>query len=126
MLKIIYSETGLHLEILTVDRNDWITDRIQFATSIGERLTVSKTRAAFSLPQPIWKVEACLQMAGTNNVTVQPCDLDYVEVGLIGDWISTDRDSEEGIFIARLPDRVEFCLWELWQVAKEELVAYEW
>jgi hypothetical protein len=125
MLKIIYSETGFHLEVLAVDRNDWIAERIQLTTSIGERLTVSKTRATFSLPHPIWEVEARLQMAGTNNVTVHHCDRDYVEVGLVGDWIGPHTDSDEGIFIARLPDRVEFCLWELWQVAKEELVAWE-
>lgn len=125
MLKIIYTETGLHLELLAVDRDDWIARRLQLATSIGERLTVSRARATFPLPDPIAQVTAELHKAGTSTVTVHYCDRDYVEVGLIGDWIGAHVYSDEGIFITTLPHRVESCLLQLWQAAQEQLVAHE-
>ncbi len=125
MLKIIYTETGLHLELLAVDRDDWIAQRLQLATSIGERLTVSRARATVLLPDPICQVAADLHKAGTSTVTVHCCDRDYVEIGLVGDWLGAHVYSDEGIFIATLPHRVESCLLQLWQAAREQLVAYE-
>ncbi len=124
MLKIIYTETGLHLELIAVDQADWIAGRLQLATSVGEHLTVSKARATFPLPD-ICEVEAYLQQAGASNVSVHRCDRDHVEIGLVGDWLGTHKHSDEGIFIARLSDRVESCLLQLWQATTEPQVVYE-
>lgn len=126
MLKIIYSETGLHLELLSVNRQEWIARRTLFATSVGASMTISQQRATFLLPSPMCDVtglDLYLHSAGEKTFTLHQCDCDYVEIGLDGNWICSDVDSDEGIFIAQLPDRTELYLWQLWHTATQELVS---
>ncbi len=121
MLKIIYTETGLHLERLTVDRKQWIAHRLKFAASVGEPMTASKQRATFPLPSPVCElpaVELDLFNVAPNTVTVDRCDFDCVEVGLTGYWLSIDRDSAEGIFVCQQTEQLELSLWQMWQTSK--------
>ncbi|MFM2303297.1 MAG: hypothetical protein RLZZ135_706 [Cyanobacteriota bacterium] len=117
MLKIIYTDTGIHLEILNVEHQQWIAQRIKFATSIGEQMVVSKQRATFPLPAPICEfpmVEPDLGNMTANTVTVDLCDLDYVEFGMDGYWLASHYDSNEGIFVCEQTERIESYLWQLW------------
>lgn len=126
MLKLIYTETSLHLELLTADLEDWIEQRRTFATSIGETLFANAEKATFLLPEPICEATAVnfyLHNQGVNSVTAHRCDLDRVEIGLTGYWLSTHTDIAEGIFVAQLPDRVESYLWQLWLSANSHSFA---
>jgi hypothetical protein len=117
MLKFIYTETALYLELLTSNLEDWVEQRLIFATSTGETVFVSEEKATFLLPDLICEattVNVYLHHEGVKTVTVNRCDLDLVEVGLIGYWLATHIDSAEGIFVTQLPDRVESYLWQLW------------
>jgi hypothetical protein len=126
MLKFIYTETPLHLELLSVDLEDWVEQRRSFAGTIGQSLLISSGSATFLLPEPIFEVTAIdfyLHCEGIQDVSVERCDLNYIEVALNGYWLCNELDPINGIFIARLPDRVELYLWQLWCVAKKVEVA---
>jgi hypothetical protein len=41
-----------------------------------------------------------------------------VEVSLRGTWVSTSAESDEGVFVVALSDRVEFFLFKLWQLSQ--------
>ena len=126
MLKLIYTETALHVELLAADLEDWIEQRLIFATSTSETLMVNAERAAFLLPETICEVTAVnfyLHNQGMESVTAQLCDLDRVEIGLTGYWLCTNLDRAEGIFVTHLPDRVESYLWELWSSANQHSFA---
>jgi hypothetical protein len=126
MLKLIYTENSLHVELLTSDLEDWVEQRLIFSASIGETMYVSAEKANFLLPDLICEATAVnfyLKCAGVKTVTVARCDLDRVEVGLVGYWLSRWVDSAEGIFVAQLPDRVESYLWQLWCSANSRSVA---
>jgi hypothetical protein len=136
MLKIIYAETGQHLEPIlaespaakTCQRNDWIAARLKFAQSIGQTLSVSQERATFMLPNSIGNVteiDTYLNSLGAEMVAVDWCDLGWVEIELAGSWIYTDVDRAEGVFIAEQPEPVESYLLQLWEGAKVESVTYE-
>jgi hypothetical protein len=117
MLKLIYTETDLHLELLNSDLEDWVESRLQFSASTGEIILVSAGNASFLLPEPICESTAVnfyLHRQGVKTVTVSRCDLDRVEIGLTGYWLCNDLDNAEGIFVTQLPDRVELYLWQLW------------
>jgi hypothetical protein len=117
MLKLIYTETDLHLELLTADVENWVEQRLLFSRSTGEIIFLSCERASFLLPETICETTAVnfyLHHQGTKNVTVDCCDLGQVEIGLNGYWLSTDLDNAQGIFVTQLADRVEFYLWQLW------------
>jgi hypothetical protein len=134
MLKIIYAETGQHLEPIAAEspaaklhqRDDWIAARLKFARSIGQTLLVSQERATFMLPNSIGdvsEIDTCLNSLGAELVTVDRCDLGWVEIELAGSWISTDIDRAEGVFVTEQPEPVESYLLQLWEVAKVDLVA---
>ncbi len=131
MLKFIYTETALHLELLSIDLADWVERRRRFAASTGEFISMSAQRATMLLPAPLGKVrelERYLRHEGVSDVTIQQCDSDHLEIAFTGDWISTDteqseREPIEGILIVQLTDRVEAYLWQLWYAANCQLVA---
>ncbi len=125
MLKLIYTETAVHLELLATDLEDWVKQRLLFATSTGETMFISSEQANFILPETICEAAAVncyLAHQGVKTVTVNRCDLDRVEIGLAGYWLSTDPDSVEGILVTQLPDQVEVYLWQLWSNANSQLV----
>jgi hypothetical protein len=117
MLKFIYTETALYLEPLSSNLEDWVEQRLIFATSTGETVFVSEEKATFLLPDLVCEITALnfhLHHQGVKTVTVNYCDLDRVEIGLTGYWLSTQMDSAEGVFVVQLPDQVESYLWQLW------------
>jgi hypothetical protein len=125
MLKFIYTETALYLELITADIEEWVEHRLLFASSIGETMFVSGEKATFLLPDLICETTTLnfyLHAQGVKTVTVSRCDLDRIEIGLAGYWISTQSDGAEGIFVTQLPDRVEFHLWQLWCKANSQSV----
>jgi hypothetical protein len=117
MLKLIYTETDLHIELLTADLEDWVEQRLLFSNSTGETIFLSSGTASFLLSATICEATAVsfyLDHQGVSTVTANFCDLDRVEIGLTGYWLSPDPDSDRGIFVTQLLDRVEFYLWQLW------------
>ncbi len=129
MLKFIYTEAALYLELLSVDLADWVEQRQLFAASTGEIMSTSAERATFLVPDLICEATAVnfyLYNEGVKNVSVHRCDFDQLEVTLTGYWLSNHVvDSAEGIFITQLPDRVESYLWQLWHTANNKLVNYD-
>ncbi len=125
MLKLIYTETSLHLELLNSDLDRWIDLRSRLYTSIGQTIFASAQTATFLLPSLICEPTAMslyLHCQGVQSVSVDRIDFDRVEIGLTGYWLSTDFDSVEGIFVTKLPDRVESYLSELWCSANSQSV----
>ncbi len=126
MLKLIYTEAAPHLELLTSNLEDWVEQRLEFATSIGEKIIVSAEKASFLLPELVCEATALnfyLDRERAKTAKASKCDLDRVEIELTGYWLSNRQHSAEGIFITRLPDRVESYLWQLWDSANRRSVA---
>jgi hypothetical protein len=125
MLKLIYTETSQQLELLTADLDGWIEQRAGFYNSIGQRIFSSVETVTFLLPSLICEPTAIslyLHHEGVQSVTANHCDLDRVEIGLTGYWLSRDLESVEGIFVTQLPDRVESYLAQLWHSANSHSV----
>jgi hypothetical protein len=125
MLKLIYTEAAPHLELLTSNLDDWVEQRLRFARSTGEKMFVSAEQASFLLPELVCEATALNFYLDRENVTTvkaSKCDLDRVEIELNGYWLSNQMHSAEGIFITRLPDRVESYLWQLWYDANHRSV----
>jgi hypothetical protein len=126
MLKLIYTETAPHLELLTFNLENWVEQRLAFAIATGQKMFVSSEKASFLLPDLICEATAVnrfLDRERVKNVTAYRCDLDRVEIGLTGYWLSTHLYSAEGVFVTQLPDRVESYLWELWRSADSRSIA---
>jgi hypothetical protein len=124
MLKFIYTEAGLHLELLDADLGDWIESRLKFGRGY-EDLLVRAERAFFLLPDRLGEIvmlDFYLRCDQVQTVTIDSCDENYAEIGLSGYWLSTAVDIAEGVFITQLPDRIEAYLYQLYSTAKDPLV----
>jgi hypothetical protein len=87
MLKLIYTETDLHMELLTTDLEDWVKQRLLFSDSTGEIIFLSSSTASFLLPTTICEATAInfyLHHQGATTVTANYCDLDSIEIAVIG------------------------------------------
>lgn len=117
MLKLIYTEISLHLELLDADLANWIDLRSLFANSVGEPIFINAETATFLLPDLVSDpatINFQLLCEESTSIKVYRCDVDRVEVELNGYWLSSQPESIEGVFVTQLPAAVEFYLWELW------------
>ena len=112
------------MELLTANLEDWVEQRLLFSDSTAEIIFLSSETASFLLPTTICEASAInfyLYHQGAKTVTANCCDLDSIEIGLTGYWLSTDPNSAQGIFVTKLLDRVEFYLWQLWCSGNSQL-----
>jgi hypothetical protein len=118
MLKLIYTETDLHIEKLATSVEEWISQRVLLALRVGSRIVVEPTSASFGLATGLagWsELEHLIGREAHETVTLSVCDADLIEIGLEGYWLSESPQQDEGIFVTHLPAKVESSLLELWQ-----------
>ncbi|MFW6358835.1 MAG: alr0857 family protein [Chroococcales cyanobacterium] len=121
MLKLTYTENNFSIEQLSQPLEAWVTTRVTLALRAGTPLTVEPTTASFLLPIDLpylGDLEVAISQENNALIGLDLCDEDYVEVSLEGTWITSNPETEEGIFVTTMPDAVEFFLVKLWQEAK--------
>ncbi|NJK99451.1 MAG: hypothetical protein HC910_02385 [Spirulinaceae cyanobacterium SM2_1_0] len=120
MLKLIYTERGLHMEHLVQVLEDWVTARVMLSLRAATPLYVEPSTACFLLPADLPQL-AVLATANKRQpseaLAIARCDADYVEVSLNGTWLAESAESDTGLFIATLAYNLEFVLHKLWQAA---------
>lgn len=124
MLKLNYTESGLHMERVTTSLEELVQKRALLALRAGQSLYVEPGKAAFLLPANVpglTHLELALQMEQNQNITVCPVDDEFVEVSLEGTWIAPCADAHEGTFVTGVSDRAEFFVYKLWQVTQSQV-----
>jgi hypothetical protein len=120
MLKITYSETGIHLESLSYSLDELVSLRVLLALRLGQTLLVQPGTATLLLPIATQRILRSLLQE--TAIVIAPCDADFLEVELRGSWIAQDVEQLEGVFVAAVSDRAEFILLTLWRDAFDRLV----
>ena len=121
MLKLTYTENGFHLEHLAQSLEEWVTARVILALRSGTGFCVEPSTAAFLLPADLpylSDLENLIEEENGDNIELSFCDDEYVEVVLQGTWLTSQPNSEEGIFVTVVSERAEFFLYNLWQEAQ--------
>lgn len=124
MLKLTYTEMGLHLERLSQSPEELVARRAILALRLGHSLHVEPSRAAFLLPADLAELpllEAAIRREDQNAIALCPACEDSVEVSLRGMWIAPEVDAHEGTFIVVMSDRLEFLLHKLWQISQTQV-----
>lgn len=121
MLKLTYTETGLHMEQVSTPLEVLLTQRVVLALRTEQSLYVEPGKASFLIvatdPQLTY-LESLLRQEG--NLTIVPVDESYVEISLEGNWVARTAETHEGMFVTSLSIKVEFFLYRLWQVSQSE------
>lgn len=117
MLKITYTENGFYLEHLSESLETWLANRVLVCLRATASIYVEPSTASLLLPidLPYFGDLEALEDRSSNLLELNICDDYSAEVSLQGTWITTNEDSEEGIFVSSLDERTEFFLYQLWK-----------
>ncbi|MEQ9670296.1 alr0857 family protein [Coleofasciculus sp. G2-EDA-02] len=118
MLKLTYTENGFYLERLSGSLEEWVTSRVMLALRAASSLWVESSTASFLLPADMPQLadlEKAVRQQTIDDISLSICDADFIEVTLKGNWMTSNPNGEEGVFVVNLSDRTEFFLSKLWQ-----------
>ena len=118
MLKVAYTESGLHLERLSQSVEEWIALRVVLALRTNQRLILEHGSASILLPVALVNLptlKSMLQPEDVEFVTLSICDTEFIEVSLLGIWITSHVDETEGTLAVNLSLSTELTLLRLWQ-----------
>lgn len=126
MLKVTYTETGSHVEQLTQSLEEWVEGWVLLAMRTSQQLVVEQSAATLLLRADLHDLPLLESLNRSEQaIDLCRCDLEFVEVSLQGNWVSSgsiSRQKEDafvdGVFVAILPDAIERLLLELWQISQ--------
>jgi len=123
MLKLTYTEFGLHLERVTVSLETLVYQRVVLALRMGQPLHVEPSRAAFLLSIEVpgfAELETLARLERVATLSITPVDDQFVEVSVQGSWIASTAEAHSGMFVTALSDRTEFFVYKLWQATQRQ------
>ncbi|WP_204139808.1 alr0857 family protein [Halomicronema sp. CCY15110] len=112
MLKVTYTDTGLHLEYRPEPLSQVLSDRMYTYARAQRPLTMQPIAANIPLAATLVQTLAWAQL---QDFELTRCDRDWFEVTLSGLWLTEDPAAETGIFLTELDIRLEQRLLSLWQ-----------
>ena len=123
MLKLNYTDYGLHLEQVDASLDTLATQRVMLAVYTGQSLHIAPGRAAFLLPATMPGLvglrtvlrRSMAVLTGVNGVAIATVDSEFVEISLRGTWIAQDAVADTGTFITALTPESESLIYRLWQ-----------
>jgi hypothetical protein len=121
MLKLTYTDAGLHMEKVTVALEKLVTQRVVLALRLGQALHIEPSRAAFLLPADapgLNQLRLTIRME-KSHVSVTSVDAQFVEVSVYGNWIAASNEAHEGMFITAFSDRTELLVYKLWESTQD-------
>lgn len=120
MLKITYLEDGIYWEHVKESVESWKAARILVSLRAAVRIHLESSTACFLLPANISCLRGLAELESQKILEINPCDEEYIEVSLLGTWVASSKDSEEGIFVCDLSYSSEYFLHKLWQESQIE------
>lgn len=117
MLKFTYAETGIHLERLTQSLEATIVQRVLLAIRAEKTLLLQSGTASFLLPDTLPELNRLLEIAiqSEEQICLYRGDADFVEICLHGIWLTSDVNSDEGVFLSDLTEAAECLIAHSWQ-----------
>lgn len=115
MLKLTYTEDNFNLEYLDEALENWLSKRVVLASRLATNIYVEPGTASFLLPIEDIKWADLEKVAKHNCVEFCRCDDEALEVILKGTWLTSDTNSEVGVFVTALDKSAELLFQRLSQ-----------
>jgi hypothetical protein len=119
MLKFSHTDNGFHLELLPQSLEDWVNTRVILALRAATPIIIQPSSASFLLPVDLPYLAELAEAIDEEMVELLEADTEFVEAIIEGTWITSDAESEEGIFVTAMNYEAEFCLYKVWLEAQE-------
>ncbi|AFY30528.1 alr0857 family protein [Calothrix sp. PCC 7507] len=110
MLKLTYAENSFNLELINEPWENWVNKRVVLALSAATQIYMKPSTAAFVIPAQLSDLADLEKLAPANMIELCPCDASWVEVILKGIWLTSDANSEVGVFVTSLSKAAELLL----------------
>ncbi|MBV9389086.1 MAG: hypothetical protein JOZ78_21930 [Chroococcidiopsidaceae cyanobacterium CP_BM_ER_R8_30] len=131
MLKLTYTEMGLHLEWLADSLEVVVEQRVILALRTGQPIHVEPSCASFLLPidlPGLVDLQIAISQAQTDCIALTPVDSNDVEVNLRGTWLAAATSAHEGIFVTAMSEgfqptaghRLELLIHQLWELSQAQ------
>lgn len=115
MLKLTYAENSFNLELINEPWETWVNQRVVLSLTAGTHIYMKPSTAAFLLPATFCHVADLQNLVSANMIELCPCDASWVEVILKGIWLTSDINSEVGVFVTSLSKAAELLLYQISQ-----------
>ncbi|AFY53927.1 hypothetical protein Riv7116_1362 [Rivularia sp. PCC 7116] len=115
MLKIIYGDNNLSLDCLDGCLEDWINTRVAIAVRSATGIHIESSTASFLLPANSSTIAQVENIQDANVVEFCRCDAKSLEVVLKGIWLTSELESETGVFVTKLKDDTEYLLQNMFE-----------
>ncbi|BAZ09228.1 hypothetical protein NIES4071_10350 [Calothrix sp. NIES-4071] len=111
MLKLTYTENSFNLEYINQSWEAWVNTRVGLALQSGCIINLQNTTASFTIKLSTFEfTEFSKAIQHDNRIEICYCDVNIVEVTLKGMWLSSNVNSEEGVFVTALNTFTELYL----------------
>ncbi len=124
MLKLTYTEVGLHLERIVGSVEQVVARRSILAVRVGQSICVQPGSASFLIPIDCVNLsEFKIAVKGESSRTIDLCkvDDDCYEVSIRGTWIASSNEAHEGMFVAMMHEVTELFVQRLWIVSQAQV-----
>ncbi|MBD2020061.1 hypothetical protein H6F43_07660 [Leptolyngbya sp. FACHB-36] len=121
MLKLTYTDAGLHLERVAAPLEILVAQRVLLAMRAGQTLYVEPGKASFLLPEQatgLAHLATALRWENTSAIAITPVDDEFVELSVEGSWLAESAAAHEGMFLTAFSERAEFFVYKLWQTTQ--------
>ncbi len=110
MLKLTYSDNKLSLDCLKKSLEDWINTRVLISIRSANSIYIQSTTASILLPADSSSIAELEKLNHTNIVEFCRCDAESIEVVFQGIWLTSEANSEIGVFVTELGEYTEYLL----------------
>jgi hypothetical protein len=126
MLKLTYSDVGMHLEHFCGSMETVVTQRMVLALRLGCSICVQPGMASFLMPvdeMNLSEFEAAVHEDKARSIDICTVDEEFYEVSIRGVWIANGREAPDGMFVTAMPERTELYVHKLWQISQDMVSA---
>ncbi len=107
MLKLTYTENNFSLEQLNQPLTAWVANRVTLAMRAAINIHIQPSHASFSVPVDSRYMNDLENLAAANILELCHCDAGLVEITLKGTWLTSDMETDTGIFVTELEPFLE-------------------
>lgn len=112
MLKLTYADDKISLNCLKQSLEDWVNTRV--LVSIQSTVSINIESSTASILVPASSLIGELNKINSENIVeFCRCDAESVEVVLKGIWVTSEVESETGVFVTELEESNEYLLQNL-------------
>ncbi len=130
MLKLAYSDIGIHLEHLSSDITQVIAQRRLLAHRMGHVLHLEPSYAAMVIPDEsspeMKRLEFAIATSNEENISLCASLANGIEVILQGYWLAHNTSATEGLFLTALQPSIEWELTRIWDSVGAQMISCTW